>query len=167
MEQTQEMPSFVQTQEAKNISYSAPGVNRNAVRDYILGVREGRATAEKCMRLPCGKMVLCVCVWLALPPYRLTDRREIHSLSKVFASTAIGFLYDMGLADLQEKMADVFADEITVPLTEEQKTMTLRHVLSMATGHTGCVMEHMLGGDVVNAFFFSTTYVRPRWNTEI
>ena len=167
MEQTQEMPSFVQTQEAKNISYFAPGVNRNAVRDYILGVRLARDGGE----------VHEIAVWkdgalrvrLALPPYRLTDRREIHSLSKIFASTAIGFLYDMGLADLQEKMADVFADEITVPLTEEQKTMTLRHVLSMATGHTGCVMEHMLGGDVVNAFFSQPLAFAPggiqRYNT--
>ena len=57
------------------------------------------------MRLPCGKMVLCV--RLALPPYRLTDRREIQSPGAKFLPLPPLALAIWDWLDLQEKMADV------------------------------------------------------------
>ena len=141
------------TQQSKhwNDEFFAPGINPGAVRTYF----------DRVKNAPDGGEIHTLAVWkdgkqllrVAAAPYHCTDKREIHSLSKIFSSTAIGFLYDDGLVDLQDKIVDIFRDRIDYPVAPGAEKMTLRHVLAMSTGHSGCILPEMIETtDVVKAF---------------
>lgn len=80
-------------------------------------------------------------------PYSPYDRREIYSLSKSFTSAAIGAAWDEGLIDLDEKLTDIFPDKLPEKVSENLGEMTVRHCLTMTTGHEACVMSAMAFSD--------------------
>ena len=88
-----------------------------------------------------------VVVKLAPAPYSCSHKREVYSLSKSFCSTAIGFLVDEGKLSLDDRIVDLFPDKLPPVVSDNLAQMRLRHVLSMNTGHPGCVMYHMIHAD--------------------
>lgn len=66
-------------------------------------------------------------------PYQKDGRHVLYSVSKAFTSTAIGFLVSDGKLTVSDKILDYFPEyrEIAAPGTE---TLTVRHLLCMATG---------------------------------
>jgi len=92
-------------------------------------------------------------VRLAPAPYSCTDKREIYSLSKSFCSTAIGFLCDDGKLSVEDRIIDLFPDKLPETVSDNLAAMRVRHVLSMNTGHPGCVMGRMIRSeDAVRTF---------------
>lgn len=89
----------------------------------------------------------CTMVKIAPAPYSCSHKREVYSLSKSFCSTAIGFLVDEGKLSLDDRIVDLFPDKLPDVVSENLSNMRLRHVLSMNTGHSGCVMYHMVRSD--------------------
>src|SRR5579862_222792 len=70
-------------------------------------------------------------------PYSAGRPHLLYSLSKSFTSTAAAFAQAEGLLDLDDSVVShfpEFAAEITDPRT---RSMKIRHVASMASGHTG------------------------------
>jgi CubicO group peptidase (beta-lactamase class C family) len=68
-------------------------------------------------------------------PHTSERTRLLYSISKSFTSTALAFALDEGLVDLDDTVVSHFqelADEITDPHT---RSLTLRHLASMASGH--------------------------------
>ncbi|MBR6709359.1 MAG: serine hydrolase [Clostridia bacterium] len=57
-----------------------------------------------------------------------------YSVAKAFAMTAIGILYDDGKIDLDEKIVDIFADELVPDMDERWNEMTLHHVMKHRCG---------------------------------
>ena len=86
-------------------------------------------------------------VRIAPSPYSAADKREVFSLSKSFTSTAIGLLYDDGKLSLDDHIVDLFPDKLPEKISENLSKMRLSHVLSMNTGHPGCVMSTMAHAD--------------------
>ncbi len=82
-------------------------------------------------------------VRIAVDPYKITDKREIYSLSKSFASTCIGILVTDGVISVEDRIVDLFADDCPEVVSENLAKMKLRHVLSMNSGHAECVMPKM------------------------
>ena len=78
---------------------------------------------------------------IAPSPYSASDKREVYSLSKSFCSTAIGLLCDDGKLSLDDRIVDLFPDKVPPVVSENLSKMRLSHVLSMNTGHPGCVMS--------------------------
>ena len=68
-------------------------------------------------------------------PYRFSDKRHVYSVSKSWTSTAIGIAVDEGLIKLDDKLISFFPDELPEKVSDNLAAMTLRHVLSMNTGH--------------------------------
>lgn len=68
-------------------------------------------------------------------PYRATDKRHVYSISKSWTSTAIGIAVDEGLIKLDDRLISFFPDELPEKIGGNLAAMTLRHVLSMNTGH--------------------------------
>lgn len=89
----------------------------------------------------------CTVVKIAPAPYSCSHKREVYSLSKSFCSTAIGFLVDEGKLSLDDRIVDLFPDKLPDVVSENLAAMRVRHVLSMNTGHAGCVMYHMVRAD--------------------
>ena len=91
----------------------------------------------------------------AAKPYTEYQKNHVYSLSKSFCSTAVGLACDMGYLSLDDKIIDIFPEKVPENVSENTKKMTLRHVLSMNTGHDGCVMTRILPTDDPVAAFLS------------
>lgn len=70
-------------------------------------------------------------------PYAPQLIHSQQSLTKTYAVTALGALYDEGLLSLDEKVAEIFADRLPENLSDRLKRMTVRHLLSMSSGIRG------------------------------
>jgi CubicO group peptidase (beta-lactamase class C family) len=81
-------------------------------------------------------------------PHTAERTRLLYSISKSFTSTALAFALDEGLVDLDDTVLSHFpelADEITDP---HNRSVTLRHLASMASGHDRDMWLEALGGDL-------------------
>ena len=88
---------------------------------------------------------------LAQKPYSCTDSREVYSLSKMFTSTVVGIAVGQGLLRVQDRLVDIFGRE---GASEKMSHITVRHLLSMNTGHDRCVIPEMIvAEDSAEAFF--------------
>jgi CubicO group peptidase (beta-lactamase class C family) len=80
-------------------------------------------------------------------PHTPERPRLLYSLSKSFTSTALGFAVSEGLVDLDDTVVShfpEFAADITDP---RSRSITLRHVASMASGHNREMREEALSRD--------------------
>jgi CubicO group peptidase (beta-lactamase class C family) len=82
-------------------------------------------------------------------PYRAEQPHLLYSLSKSFTSTAAGFAVAEGLIDLDATVLSYFPEldaEITDP---RSRSMKIRHIAAMASGHLAETLERALAIDPV------------------
>ncbi|MFP5253697.1 MAG: serine hydrolase domain-containing protein [Actinomycetes bacterium] len=80
-------------------------------------------------------------------PHTPERTRQLYSLSKSFTSAALGLALNEGLVSLDETVVSHFpeyADDVTDRRT---RSMTLRHLASMAAGHTRDLLDEVLAAD--------------------
>ena len=68
-------------------------------------------------------------------PYRKEDNHVLYSLSKSFTSTAVGFAVSEGLLSIDDKLSQFFPDAMPQNASYNLKTMRVRDILTMTTGH--------------------------------
>ncbi len=124
----------------KSDFYAAPGVSRSALNRYFAHYTAGGDEIHTLEIVRHGALVLR----LAPAPYSCSDKREIYSLSKSFCSTAVGFLADAGRLSVEDRIVDLFPEDVPEHPQENLLKMRVRHVLSMNTGHPSCVMPAMI-----------------------
>lgn len=91
--------------------------------------------------------VIASTVWA---PYRASDCLQKYSLSKLFAATAIGLAVKEELVSLDHPVATYFP-EIT-GLGPRSRAMTVRNLLSMASGHTADTINEIDPADPIGSF---------------
>lgn len=97
-------------------------------------------------------------------PHTAGRTRLLYSISKSFTSTALAFAVDEGLVDLDDPVLQHFleyADEVTDP---HSRSMTLRHLASMASGHSHEMWPEAVAGDrddPVHGFLLSPAESAP------
>ncbi|MET4052745.1 CubicO group peptidase (beta-lactamase class C family) [Frigoribacterium sp. PvP054] len=99
----------------------------------IMLLRHGRVVAEG---------------WWA--PYSADRVHLLYSLSKSFTSSAVGFAVAEGLMSLDDTVLSHFPEldaEVTDP---RSRSMRVRHVLAMASGHRAETLDHALAIDPVD-----------------
>ncbi len=129
--------------------FVSPRISRRALNTFLSHFSSG-AEELHALEIYSGDGLL---VRVAPAPYTAGDKREIYSLSKSFCATAIGFLCDEGKLSVDDYIVNLFPDKLPQTVSEHLSHMQLRHVLSMNTGHGGCVMPKMVGAeDAVRAF---------------
>ena len=86
--------------------------------------------------------------------------QNVYSVAKTFTMTAIGLLYDKKLLTLDEKICDIFADELPESgMDERWKLSTVEMALTHALGLPGgfldidCNPSSMFGEDFLNYMF--------------
>lgn len=92
--------------------------------EYSCGVivrQNGRTLLEK-YRAPCGP----------------ADRHQLFSLSKSFTSSAIGIAIGEGRLALDDKLVDFFPEYLSPAVTPRMRTVTIRNLLTMSSGHASC-----------------------------
>ncbi len=92
----------------------------------------------------------------------LHETHMLYSLSKSFASTAIGLLVDDGKLDLDERITDLFPEYVPAEPSENLKAMRVRDLLSMNVG-TSHADPHKKdpGGDWVKMFVTNVIDGKP------
>jgi CubicO group peptidase (beta-lactamase class C family) len=82
-------------------------------------------------------------------PYAPEHPHMLYSLSKSFASTAVGLAVAEGRLSVADHVVEFFPDELPETVSEQLAAMQVRHLLSMSTGHavdtTGSMREHPAG----------------------
>ena len=87
-------------------------------------VRQGGRTLVETYRAPCGP----------------ADRHQLFSLSKSFTSTAFGIARGEGLVRLEDRLVDFFPEYVTDKVSERMRRVTMRDLLTMASGHDACCL---------------------------
>ena len=59
----------------------------------------------------------------------------LNSVSKTFTATAVGFAIEEGLLSLDDCIVDLFPESLPEELSDTVKRMTVRHLLTMNSGH--------------------------------
>ena len=57
-----------------------------------------------------------------------------YSVAKAFTTTAIGMLWDDGLISTEDKIVDIFADELPEGMDDAWQSMTIHHLLTHSCG---------------------------------
>lgn len=95
--------------------------------------------------------------WAPYGPERL---HVLHSLSKSFTSTAVGFAVDEGLLDLDDTVISFFPDDVPEDPSDYLKIMRVRQLLNMTAGQEKSVSFHEIE-NWVKAFLESEVEHKP------
>ena len=127
----------------KSDFYVNPRLSKKALQNFFDRFEAGKNEIHTLQIYDHDSMILRI----APAPYHATDKRELYSLSKSFCSTAVGFLCTEGKLSVEDRIVDLFPDKLPEVVSENLAKMRLKHVLSMNTGHPGCVMNKMIHSD--------------------
>ncbi|HEV7283064.1 MAG TPA: serine hydrolase [Pirellulaceae bacterium] len=118
--------------ELPRTSPEAQGVSSEAVLAFVDAADEKIRSMHSFMLVRNGQVV-AECYW---KPEAAEKPHILWSLSKSFTSTAVGFAVAEGKLKLDDKVIDFFPTEAPAEPSENLKAMTVRDLLTMATGHT-------------------------------
>ena len=68
-------------------------------------------------------------------PYKADVNQIVHSISKTFTATAIGFAVDEGLLTVDDPVISFFPDDVPAEVSPYLKGLTIKHLLTMSVGH--------------------------------
>ncbi len=144
-------------------SQTPPGIEA-AARSYIQAFKDSSVNVESLMILKGGKVVFEQWFGDGAP-----DKPHVmHSVSKTFTATAVGFAVQEGLLKLDDKVADFFPDKLPPKdsLSEEcygnLREVTVRDLLTMSGGHdTEPRISRQGEGDWVRQFLAAPFVHKP------
>jgi len=94
-------------------------------------------------------------------PFQPEFKHSLHSLSKSFASTAIGFLVDEGKLSVEDQVISFFPDKLPANPSENLKAMRVKHLLTMTTGRDKLDAEATTTSSWIKLFFESPVPYPP------
>jgi len=137
----------------------AEGVSSQAVLDLVTAL-EGLDEVHSVMLVRHGKVIAEG--WWA--PYTPGDMHNMYSVTKSFNSTAVGLAAAEGLLALDDLVTSFFPDRVPAQPAPAFQTMTVEHLLKMASGHTTDPLDAMRGapeGQWTKAFLETTPEREP------
>ncbi|MGI6203479.1 MAG: serine hydrolase domain-containing protein [Eubacteriales bacterium] len=134
------------------------GIAPHAVLDLLRDWQEKGLELHSFMLLRQGK-VAAEGYW---HPYRAGDVHMLNSLSKSFTSTAILFAIQEGILSPDDAVVSFFPERAAnLKISEKMRRLTLRHLLSMCTGHEPSADFIFAEHDCVSAFLESEIQGEP------
>ncbi|MCR9064630.1 MAG: beta-lactamase family protein [Cytophagales bacterium] len=76
-------------------------------------------------------------------PFKSDYKHTLYSLSKSFTSTAIGFAVKEGLISVEDQVISFFPNELPEVIDYKLKSLKIKHLLTMNTGHDSGTMGLM------------------------
>lgn len=107
------------------------GVEPAAIRRFCAAVEAEGLELHSFMFWKSGAVIAEA--WWA--PYAPDFRHTMHSVTKSFVATAIGFAHDAGLLSLETPVVEFFPEHIPPDADPRLARMTVRHLLTMTSGH--------------------------------
>ena len=99
-----------------------------AFASYIQAVADSSVEMHGIMVLQHGKVVM-------EKQFAPDTAHIMNSVSKTFTSTAVGFAISEGLLSLEDRIVDLFPDSVPDGASDTLGRITLRHLLTMNSGH--------------------------------
>jgi CubicO group peptidase (beta-lactamase class C family) len=94
-------------------------------------------------------------------PYRAKYRHIMHSVSKTFTSTAIGFAVQENRLSVDDRVVSFFPDELPPEVSPYLEELTVKHLLTMSVGQDPAPVFYMSEGDWVKRFLATPVVHRP------
>ena len=97
-------------------------------------------------------------------PYSAEARHIIYSFSKTFTQIAVGFAEQEGILSLDEKLVDLFPEELPDRISENLALADIESLLTMSCGHEAEIGHPEIdahNGNWVKAFFAQEFKYRP------
>ena len=118
------------------------GVKEGRIHGFVI-VRHGKTIAEGSWK----------------PFDTLNETHMLYSHSKSFTSSAVGFLVDEGKIDLDERIVDIFPNELPANPSDNLRQLRVRDLLTMNVGKK----DHLLrgGGDWAREFLSKDFEKKP------
>lgn len=110
----------------------AQGISSSAILNFVEAVEKDIDALHSFMLLRHGQVVAEG--WWS--PYAPTEPHMLFSLSKSFTSTAVGLAVAEGHLSVTDQVIAFFPEERPDAVSANLAAMQVRHLLSMATGHT-------------------------------
>lgn len=115
----------------KNASPEAVGISSEGIINFLKDVERTGLELHRMMILRHG---VC-CAKITWAPYDENNMHPLYSFSKSLTATAIGFAWQEGILSLDEKIADIFPEDLPENPSENLKACTIHHLLCMSCGH--------------------------------
>ena len=115
----------------KTASPEQTGVRSEGIVRFLDDMKEKRLHMHSVMILRHGQLI----AQTSFAPWSGDRLHMLFSLSKSFTSTAVGFAVQDGLLRVTDRLADFFPELLPAEPCENMKKMTIKHMLSMNTGH--------------------------------
>lgn len=115
----------------KTASPEQTGVRSEGIVRFLDDMKAKRLHMHAMMILRHGRVI----AEASFAPWSGGRLHMLFSLSKSFTSTAVGFAVQDGLLRVTDRLVDFFPELLPAEPCENMKKMTIRHMLSMNTGH--------------------------------
>lgn len=125
----------------------AQGVSSRAIADFFQALEDGGYEVHGLMLMRHDK-VIAEHWWY---PYGPDHKHAMYSSTKTFSAMAMGFAVQEGLVKVSDKVKDIFPDLVPANPAPELDRLTVKHLLSMTTGHRSTQYEGS-GDDQVRSF---------------
>ncbi|WP_214072316.1 serine hydrolase [Mucilaginibacter sp. dw_454] len=131
------------------------GISSSNILDFINAAEKDKLGLHSLMILRNGNVV-AEGWW---DPYKPDVNHVMHSLSKSFTSTAIGFAISEGLLSVEDNITKFFPDDLPANPAPYLADMKVKHLLTMTTGHDADTSGPMRKGNEVWTKVFLSTAV--------
>ena len=131
------------------ISPESAGVRSEGILRFFDDMEEKRLHMHAVMILRHGRVI----AEASYAPWSKDKLHMLFSLSKSFTSTAVGFAVQDGLLRVSDRLVDFFPEYLPAEPCENMRKMTIKHMLTMNTGHGE---EPMRMGDCWEKTFLRT-----------
>lgn len=109
----------------------AEGIPSGAILDFIAAAEDQLESLHSLMVVRHGRVV-AEGWWY---PYAAQHPHLMFSVSKSFTSTAVGLAIDEGRLTLDDLVVELLADDLPAEISPHLAALTVRHLLTMTTGH--------------------------------
>ena len=139
---------FAQSAGLPRSTPEAEGIRTAGILEFIQAADKQVDSIHSLMIVRNGKVVAEA--WWA--PEAADKQHVLWSLSKSFTSTAVGMAVEEGLIDINDRVIKFFPDKAPKEPTYNQKSMRIRDLLTMTTGHQEELQMRKVEGSIVEAF---------------
>ena len=97
-------------------------------------------------------------------PFKKEYKHELFSCSKSFVSAAFGIAAGENLVSPDDKLVSFFPEKISEKVSERMKKVTMKNLLTMASGHAECPLASGIitkSNDLVKAFLETELAYEP------
>ena len=108
------------------------GISSASIKKYISILEKSHLSTHNIIMIRHGK-IFYENYW---KPFHKDFLHRMYSVSKSFVSIAIGFLWQDGLIDLEEKAVAYLESDVYEGASDEVKSQTIKNMLMMCTGAT-------------------------------